>query len=211
MEHRVDLNKSSGHADEPSNAELAGCCGHHHFEKATEVLSDEHRVIERVLAVVDRLTRAPVEDSLASWKKALDFIRNFADQCHHLKEEKILFPAMEERGMPREGSPIGVMLMEHEEGRGYVRSMLAALTLAEAKNSAAKDSLLSNARAYLRLLKEHILKEDEILFKIADDVIPADEQKTLVRTFEEHEAKEMVTAVHEKYLRIAEELERSVP
>ena len=188
-----------------------GGCGHHHFEKATDILSDEHRVIERVLAVLQKLTTRPVENSLDSWRKALDFFSHFADQCHHFKEEQVLFPAMEEHGIPREGGPIGMMLMEHEEGRGHVRSMLAALTLAEARNEAAKDALLENARAYLRLLREHIQKEDEILFRIADDVIPPDEQKQLLRSFEEHEAKEIGTGVHEKYLKLVEELERGCP
>jgi hemerythrin-like domain-containing protein len=118
---------------------------------------------------------------------------------------------MEEHGIPREGGPIGVMLMEHEEGRGYVRSMLAAIPLVETKNEAAKEILIDKAKAYLRLLKEHIQKEDEILFRIADDVIPADEQKQLLRSFEEHEAKEMGTGVHEKYLKLVEELERHCP
>ena len=142
------------------------------------MLSDEHRVIERVLAVLQKLTTRPVENSLDCWRKALDFFSHFADQCHHFKEERVLFPAMEERGIPREGGPIGMMLMEHEEGRGHVRSMLAALTLAEARNEAAKDTLLKNARAYLRLLREHIQKEDEILFRIADDVIPPMSKKS---------------------------------
>ena len=101
-----------------------------------------------------------------------------------------------------------MMLTEHEEGRGYVKTMMAALTLAEARNEAAKDTLLENAGAYLRLLREHIQKEDEILFRIADDVIPPDEQKELLRSFEQHEAKEMETGVHEKYLKLVEELER---
>ena len=179
--------------------------------KRQRLLSDEHRVIERVLAVVEKLAAMPVEGRLDSWKQALDFIRHFADGCHHLKEEKVLFPAMEEHGIPRDGGPIGMMLTEHEEGRGYVRTMMAALTLAEARNEAAKDTLLKNARAYLRLLREHIQKEDEILFRIADDVIPPDEQKELLRSFEEHEAKEMGTGVHEKYLKLVEELERHCP
>ena len=209
MENPIELNKSGcahmAHEIQP------GGCGHHHFGKATEMLSDEHRVIERVLAVLQKLTTRPVENSLDCWRKALDFFSHFADQCHHFKEEQVLFPAMEEHGIPREGGPIGMMLMEHEEGRGHVRSMLAALTLAEARNEAAKDALLENARAYLRLLREHIQKEDEILFRIADDVIPPDEQKQLLRSFEEHEAKEIGTGVHEKYLKLVEELERDCP
>jgi len=188
-----------------------GCCGDHHFEKPTEVLSDEHRVIERVLAVLEELTKRPVAGSLDNWQKALDFFRHFADECHHHKEEKVLFPAMEEHGVPREGGPIGMMLLEHEEGRGYVRAMRAAVESFERSEAGATDLLFSNARAYLRLLKEHIQKEDEILFRIADDVIPASEQKELLRSFKEHEAKEMGEGVHEKYLRVVEELESSTP
>jgi len=182
---------------------------HHHFDKATEALKHEHRVIERVLAVVQGLADPWRPLAIEPWRKAIEFIRGFADQCHHLKEEKILFPAMEEHGIPREGGPIGMMLLEHEEGRRYVRCMIAALELCAAKDEAAKITLVENAKAYLSLLREHIQKEDEILFKMADDVIPTDTQKALLRSFEEHEAKEMGERVHEKYLRMAEDLERS--
>lgn len=210
MENRVEADKPQCvHAAHEVQAPSG--CAHHHSEKATELLSDEHRVIERVLTVVEKLTQTPVESAIENWKKALDFFRYFADQCHHFKEEQVLFPAMEEHGVPREGGPIGMMLTEHEEGRGYVKTMMAALTLAEARNEAAKDTLLENAGAYLRLLREHIQKEDEILFRIADDVIPPDEQKELLRSFEQHEAKEMGTGVHEKYLKLVEELERHCP
>lgn len=206
MENRIELEKEKP-AHAAPQVKAAACCGHHHFEKATEVLSDEHRVIERVLAVVEKLATAPVEGSLDSWKKALDFFSHFADQCHHFKEEQVLFPAIAEGGIPRDGGPIGMMLMEHEEGRAYVRAMLSAIPLVEAKNQVAKEILVDKAKAYLRLLKDHIQKEDEILFRIADDVISPDEQKQLLRSFEEHEAKEIGEGVHEKYLKIAEELE----
>lgn len=182
------------------------CASGHQAEKPTQILSDEHRVIERVLGAVEKLAEGPV-DALEPWKKALDFIRYFADQCHHLKEEKVLFPALEAHGIPSEGGPIGMMLMEHEEGRSYVRAMLAAISLIEAKNGAAKESLLSSAQAYCRLLREHIQKEDEILFRMADEVISAEEQKKLSAAFAEHEAEEMGAGVHDKYLKIAAELE----
>lgn len=205
MENIIDTN-TSGCAHAAHGTQPTGCA-HQHFEKATEMLSDEHRVIERVLAVLQKLTTKPVENSLDCWRKALDFFSHFADQCHHFKEEQVLFPSMEEHGIPREGGPIGMMLMEHEEGRTYVRAMLSAIPLVEAKNEVAKEILIDKAKAYLRLLKEHIQKEDEVLFRIADDIISLDEQKQLLRSFEEHEAKEIGEGVHEKYLKIAEELE----
>jgi hemerythrin-like domain-containing protein len=183
-----------------------GCACSHQAEKPTQILSDEHRVIERVLGAVEKLAKGPV-GALGPWKKALDFIRHFADECHHFKEEKVLFPALEEHGIPRDGGPVGMMLMEHEEGRSYVRAMAAAISLIEAKNEAAKENLLTSAQAYCRLLREHIQKEDEILFRMADEVISAEEQKILSAAFAQHEAEEMGAGTHEKYLKIAAELE----
>ena len=180
------------------------------FDRATEMLSDEHRVIERVLDVVEKLTREPVVAHLESWKKALDFIRHFADQCHHLKEEKILFPLMEEHGIPNDGGPIGMMLIEHEEGRSYVRSMFAAVARVEANDESAQESLVASARAYVRLLREHIQKEDQVLFPMADGVVPGDEQKQLLRAFEEQEIAELGTGIHEKYLAVAQSLEAAL-
>jgi hemerythrin-like domain-containing protein len=160
-----------------------------------------------VLSALEQLTRLPLSDSVARWQKALEFFRHFADQCHHFKEEKVLFPAMEARGIPNEGGPIGMMLAEHEEGRAHVRSMIAAIEQLETGNVAAQDLLLSHARAYVTLLREHIQKEDDILFRMADEVIPQGEQREILKRFEEHEAEEMGAGAHEKYLTIAQDLE----
>jgi len=184
-----------------------GCGCAHKAEKPTEILSDEHRVIERVLDALQRLTAVPVNPSLEQWRKALEFFRHFADQCHHFKEEKVLFPALEEHGIPREGGPIGMMLAEHEEGRGHVRSMIDAVEQVAQGNGAASTTLLDHARAYLTLLREHIQKEDDILFRMADEVIPEEEQRRILKDFENHEAEEMGAGAHEKYLGIARELE----
>jgi hemerythrin-like domain-containing protein len=184
-----------------------GCGCAHEAQKPTEILSDEHRVIERVLTAVEKLTHKAPRNSLDKWREALVFFRHFADECHHFKEEKVLFPALAEHGIPNEGGPVGMMLMEHEEGRNHVRSMIMAVEQLEAGNAAAQDALLSHARAYLTLLREHIQKEDDVLFRMADEVIPEAEQKELLKRFEVHEAEEMGAGAHEKYLRIARALE----
>jgi hemerythrin-like domain-containing protein len=183
-----------------------GCSCAHKAEKPTEILSDEHRVIERVLEALQRLTALPVNQFLPQWRKAMEFFRGFADQCHHFKEEKVLFPALEEHGIPREGGPIGMMLQEHEEGRAHVKAMVAALEQLSMGNSAANEVLLTHARAYVTLLQEHIQKEDDILFQMADEIIPEDEQRKLLKQFETHEAEEMGAGAHEKYLDMAQDL-----
>ena len=205
MENPTETAKSF--CAQPAHDAKITACSHHPTEKATALLSDEHRVIERILAAVERLTEKSSTECLEPWTKALDFMRHFADGCHHVKEEKVLFPALEAHGIPNEGGPIGMMLLEHEEGRSYVRAMFDALNKIEAGDPSAQADLRENAKRYLRLLREHIQKEDDILFRIADEVIAADEQKQLLQKFETHEAEEMGTAVHQKYLAIAQELE----
>jgi hemerythrin-like domain-containing protein len=175
-------------------------------EKPTQILSDEHRIIERVLDAVQRLTLAPARQNLERWQKAIDFIRHFADRCHHCKEEQVLFPALEAHGIPTEGGPVGMMLLEHEEARSHVRAMLEGLARIEAGDDGGEAGLFDNAGQYLRLLREHIQKEDEVLFRMADEVISADEQKKLLAAFAQHEAEEMGPGVHEKYSKIAMEL-----
>ncbi len=179
---------------------------HNQAGTPTEILKGEHRVIEKVLNGLGRLAEAPGGTSLEQWAVAIDFLRNFADRCHHLKEEQLLFPALEERGIPREGGPIGMMLTEHEEGRGYVRAMTAALESASGNPLGSLATLQRKAIAYIRLLREHIRKEDEVLFHIADSVLSPEEQAELARAFAEHELAEIGAGVHEKYLKIAEDL-----
>ena len=78
---------------------------------------------------------------------------------------------------------------------------------AEEEPGPARTTLIENARAYLRLLRDHIRKEDEILFVLADEALTLEEQKGLLRAFEEHEAREIGPGIHEKYVQIAKEFE----
>jgi len=178
-----------------------------------EVLMDEHRLIERILKIVaaasNRLaSREEVEVSI--FERAIDFIRTFADRCHHRKEEDTLFPVFEQRGIPRQGGPIGVMLEEHEAGRRYVRSMAEALEKYKAGDSSQAEAVVENALSYVELLSQHIPKEDNILYPMGDRLITDEDRRRLIERFEEIEEKEIGEGVHEHYHRLVEELEREI-
>jgi len=94
--------------------------------KATEILMEEHRVIEGVLTSLETAAkRLSTGQAVAAgiFLKAADFIKGFADGCHHRKEEGVLFPALVANGMPKDSGPVAVMLAEHEEGRRLTRAM----------------------------------------------------------------------------------------
>lgn len=177
--------------------------------KPSEVLSGEHRVIEQVLDCLEKMAEraeASGQVDLASARKAIDFFRGFADRCHHGKEERHFFPAMEAKGFPREGGPTGVMLYEHELGRGRVAQMDQAISSAEAGDNSAVQQFAEHARAFIALLRNHIEKEDNCLFKMADQVFNEADQNQLLEAFRRTESEDIGAGVHERYLQIAEEL-----
>lgn len=141
---------------------------------ATAVLRQEHELILAVVDVLERViaTDTPtgsLDDETASM--CASFIRLYADSCHHGKEEDLLFPALAEHGLPADQGPIAVMLHEHEQGRALVRTMFAALDRARSGDDSGADDCRTAARGYIELIRDHIAKENAILFEMADNLL----------------------------------------
>ncbi len=174
--------------------------------KPTEILKEEHVAIKSMLDVLERICdklEAGEGVEPGHLEQVVEFIREFADKCHHGKEEDLLFPAMAEAGIPVEGGPIGVMLAEHETGRNYVKGMREGIE--EYKEGRGASRFIENARGYIELLRAHIDKEDNILYPMADGHVAREEQERLLEEFEKVEER-MGKGTHERYLGILERL-----
>ena len=177
--------------------------------KATDVLREEHeavRVAMRILGKICDRVESGKEFEIKHLEQLLDFIRVFTDKCHHGKEEDVLFPAMEEIGIPREGGPVGVMLSEHETMREYIRNFADALDEYASGDKSATDAIVENVRTYLRWLDGHIEKENNILFVMADSHLSADKQEELFEAFETLEEERIGKDVHEQFHQMLHEL-----
>ena len=179
--------------------------------KPTEVLKHEHRVIEQVLDCLERIAARCRSDGRlerGSAREVLDFFRSYADTCHHGKEEQHLFPMLEARGFSGSSGPVAVMRYEHEQGRELIQGMDRAIDGAGAGDSAACAEFVHNARAYAALLRAHIQKEDNCLFPMADQALSDADQVALADCFEQVERDELEPGIHDKYVRLANELTR---
>jgi hemerythrin-like domain-containing protein len=180
---------------------------------ATDILSSEHRVIERVIAALE-IQAGQIENGgeldPEFFLKSSEFIRGFADGCHHRKEEGVLFKALAANGLSEETGPVAVMLAEHELGRRFNRGMREAALAIQQGDMAARAELLRNVHGYANLLRQHIQKEDRMLFPMASRLIPFAAQGQVVVDFERVEHEESGDGVHEKYLALAAEIERAV-
>ncbi len=183
-----------------------GC--HTDAEHPTQTLKNEHDLILEALAAVERKVaaiQAGAAPDPSYFEKAVEFLRTFADRCHHGKEEDLLFKRMAERGFPVQGGPIAVMLHEHDLGRGYIHGIAEGAAKMWTDGSAAAQ-IAENAQAYIALLRNHISKENNILFPMADQVLAAEDQDDLSRAFAKFEAEQMGAGVHDSMHKLLEEL-----
>ena len=144
-------------------------------------------------------------------KKYAEFLRNFADQCHHGKEEDRLFVKMIEHGFSKKDGPLAVMLHEHEIGRTHVRALMAIGEKSGPLSAAESQEVINHARGFAELLQGHIAKEDRVLYGMAENIIPAREIEKMAEDFEKFELEVTGEGAHEKWHALAHELLKAYP
>lgn len=175
-----------------------------------EELKTEHRAVEDSLRILEGICARIEKDGKipepAHIDRLLEFFAVFVDTCHHGKEEALLFPALEARGVPREHGPIGVMLSEHVSGRQHIQGMRRALAAFKEGRHAAATEFIHSARRYIELLRGHILKEDTVLFQIAEQRLPEETLRELAEGFKRIEEEKVGSGRHEAFHRMLAEL-----
>jgi hemerythrin-like domain-containing protein len=177
--------------------------------KATQQLKDEHEGIKLMLSIMENILKdlgKGNEMNMDHYAKIIEFVKGFADKCHHGKEEDILFPAMVSHGIPKESGPIAAMLNEHQLGREYIKSLSSAFEAFKGGNKLAINSIISSSNSYVELLRNHIKKENNILFIMADNVLNETEQSKIFDAFEKLEVEKIGIGKHEEYHHLLKEL-----
>ncbi|MGZ6418521.1 MAG: hemerythrin domain-containing protein [Pseudobdellovibrio sp.] len=171
----------------------------------TENLMKEHQLILKYVDLMERYVEFNLKhpDTSVLLEKAagfIEFIHEFADHFHHAKEEDILFRYLEVPGVLTHCNPVPQMLMEHDKGREYVHNMEQAV---QAK---ALSMLASNAVQYAQLLKEHIYKEDNILYPMGENGLSDEAKTALLKEYAQTEQRLDSRAMWDKYENVYREL-----
>jgi hemerythrin-like domain-containing protein len=164
--------------------------------KAIEDLQNEHQAIISGLQILDTFSRR-IDRGLDVQRRdihdIIGFLKEFADTCHHGKEEGILFPALINAGMEEKGGPIEAMLLEHAKGRELIKEMDIAVSGKEDH-----ERFTRAAREYSDLLQAHIAKENGVLFPSAENTLTAPQLDQIYEAFEQHERKVIGIGRHEE-------------
>ena len=172
-------------------------------------LMAEHRVIERMLAVLETQLGAMAETRTVdptTIDTAVDFIRTYADRCHHGKEEDILFRRLADKPLDGELADVMAGLVEdHVNARSMTRSLVEANTRYRTGDLAAISDIESCVRALVEFYPVHIAKEDRHFFKPCLEYFTDAEKDKMLADFDEFDR----SLIHEKYRGIVESLERT--
>jgi hemerythrin-like domain-containing protein len=170
----------------------------------------EHRLIERALDAMEgwitTLGPGSESDDKAELGRFVSFIRGFADAYHHGKEEDILFVAMVEHGFPRQTGPIAVMLHEHDLGRSLVSVLDGLAQQSGTWSEEDQGTLARTARKFSSLLRQHIQKEDMLLYPMADARLPEPVKEEMSRRFQAFEEQQTSNGEQQRLRALADSL-----
>jgi hemerythrin-like domain-containing protein len=169
----------------------------------------EHRLIERMI----RLLKQQLE-KVGRQKKAdpvfldvaVDFIKNYADRCHHGKEEDILFRDLAKKGLSDEHRAIiEELLDEHDRARKATKSLLDGKERYLMGDTAALNDIVDAITWLVSFYPIHIEKEDRQFFLPVMGYLTKQEQDTMLQEFYEFDR----NLIHATYRGIIERMERT--
>ncbi|MFA7384455.1 MAG: PAS domain-containing protein [Desulfurivibrionaceae bacterium] len=176
-----------------------------------EYLVAEHEMIERAMAVLKEqlLTLQDGTQDTVRLQRAIDFLLEFGDKIHNKKEEEYLFPLMEQRGIPRQGGPLGVMLMEHEAERKLLATMLMKVGGLDKAAVHERIKFRDEGLEYLAIRAEHIWKENDVLYPMARRVFQDSDNAKLIDCFVRINTETYGPHAWDKFTRMVVEVEKN--
>ena len=176
------------------------------------IMVDEHTNIRRMLKVIRQVSYRVMtlgEFDIEDVTRIIDFVRVYADQHHHGKEEDILFDTMnkEIEKLAKSGAITG-MYIEHDSGRLFMANLEKGVELYNAGNDEARLDIIANAICYADLLDRHIEKENVAMYKFAENMLNDTSKSYIEDECKKIEEEATNSGLQDKYIALLEELEK---
>lgn len=171
----------------------------------------EHRLIERMIKVMNRaLLQAERQKKIDSRliETATDFIRAYADRCHHGKEEDILFRELKKKTITDEHQAVMEELVEeHKRGRQVTGRLVEANARYMKGEEDALPEILECIRTLIGFYPKHIEKEDKRFFLPIMGYFSKEEKDAMLMEGYRFDA----DLLHEEYQKTVQEKESDFP
>lgn len=152
--------------------------------KSTKDLTEEHESIAVFLAILETILsnmQSEKQINFEDLKWLFEFNRDFILKCHFDKEDCVFFPALESMAIPPES--IDFLIAEHEIAWSIAKAMRGFIQDYIEGQSNFKGDIISLGTSYIDFMKDHINKEEKIVFPLVDEIISMDMDEWLAFKF----------------------------
>ena len=155
--------------------------------KATEDLMYEHKAIKLILSVMSNISES-IKDKKVFYtndvEKIVDFLSVYVDKCHRNKEEAVFYPALLMTKYPTEEMPVGMLINEHKIGKGYLDEITCCVENCKIGSTFSCERIADCMANYVQLIQDHILKEENDYFPLANKALSVEAQKEISKQFQ---------------------------
>ena len=171
-----------------------------------DLLMDDHALIERTLILLQKELENSDNINLSTVKTLIEVLWIYGETCHNMKEEKVYFPLLMERGLP-EGGPVSVMLSEHQQERDYLKMFEMNIQTKE-EGGNLPENFFNEINAYIELTKGHIWKENDILYPMGNRILSASDNSYLINGFHSIEKEAIGEGAYIRYFTLVSAIEK---
>lgn len=153
--------------------------------KATKILRNDQELIDRFLAVfglgaVSAAQNKPVQPGFFIYGSS--FIKEFIEG-NYFKKEEVLLKTLEENGLASDSGQLQRMLEDIANSKELSAELLAAARQWQAGDMDGRNGIVWAASSYTSVLKQHIDRSRSIIFPLAEQLIPPEEQYKIAESY----------------------------
>lgn len=179
----------------------------------TENLKNEHNDIIQLLNIMNKIAESIKSQDVFytnDVEEIIDFLKYFIEKSHHGKEE-VFYPALVIAGISKENESVSAMLYEHVLARNYLKDINSCVVNCKIGNSFSGELLADSITNYVELIKNHLRKEEEIIFPIADKELSKEKQTEISEEFERIEDKIVRHGFRDHFHKLLRKLQTKYP
>jgi uncharacterized protein len=167
-------------------------------DKYIDMLIKDHALIEKGLLYLTKEAEKTDEINIELVNSIMEFMWEYGFQCHNMKEETAYFPLLIERGMPQHG-PLSIILVEHKQQKAYIENINSMISQKESGDILSSE-FKQTLNAFCILSKEHLWKENDILFPMGKNILKPEDIERLYIEFLDIEKDSVGEGGYLKYL-----------
>lgn len=177
--------------------------------KPTDNLIIEHREISELLNIM-----SVIADNIKSKDvfypndidEIIDYLIILLDKSHHGKEEEVFYPELILSGIPKEKAPLSIINYEHMLAKRYLNEISSCVVNCKIGIDFSGELLADSLTNYVVVIQNHIQREEEIVFPLANEAFSIEKQNEIAQKFEEIEQKNITRNFNEHYNRLLNKL-----